>query len=241
MMPKSIFNIGRRSGKLEVKELRRGCFMAPSLSTGCMSHPKIPTARHSLVTRHWDPHYAHKPVYTIWKSHMTLKQTEQYFSITICKRPVLHSLTGPSRLHGRFPVVQVVIPSHLMIHAYTPQVNATHLKKTYSDPTHEIPLEETTGLVWPAVPGIKFDSKTPSLQKVIAVVNKARAKSAPGPNGVPYLLYKRCPNVLKNLHKILQSVWKNINISKEWMAVEEVYITKEQDSKRTNQFRPIYC
>ncbi|GFO20743.1 reverse transcriptase [Plakobranchus ocellatus] len=63
----------------------------------------------------------------------------------------------------------------------------THLKKTYSDPTREIPLEETTGLVWPAAPGIKFDSKPPSLQEVIAVVNKARAKSAPGPNGVPYL------------------------------------------------------
>ncbi|GFO33247.1 prominin-1-a-like [Plakobranchus ocellatus] len=60
----------------------------------------------------------------------------------------------------------------------------THLKKTYSDPTREIPLKETTGLVWPAAPGIKFDSKPPSLEEVIAVVNKARAKSAPGPNGL---------------------------------------------------------
>ncbi|GFO37380.1 reverse transcriptase [Plakobranchus ocellatus] len=38
----------------------------------------------------------------------------------------------------------------------------THLKKTYSDPIREIPLEETTGLVWPAALGIKFDSKPPS-------------------------------------------------------------------------------
>ncbi|GFN84981.1 reverse transcriptase [Plakobranchus ocellatus] len=115
----------------------------------------------------------------------------------------------------------------------------THLKKTYSDPTREIPLEETTGLVWPAAPGIKFDSKPPSLQEVIAVVNKARAKSAPGPNGVPYLLYRRCPNVLKKLHKILRSAWKNIKISKEWMTAEGVYIPKEQDSRGINQFRPI--
>ncbi|GFO24229.1 reverse transcriptase [Plakobranchus ocellatus] len=70
----------------------------------------------------------------------------------------------------------------------------TYLKKTYSDPTCEIPLEETTGLVWPAASGIKFDSKPPRLQEVIAVVNKARAKSSPGPNGVLYFLYKRCPN-----------------------------------------------
>ncbi|GFO20788.1 polyprotein [Plakobranchus ocellatus] len=61
----------------------------------------------------------------------------------------------------------------------------TDLKKTYSDPAREIPLEETTGLVWPAAPGIKFDSKPPRLQEVIEVVNKARAKSAPRPNGVP--------------------------------------------------------
>ncbi|GFO14906.1 reverse transcriptase [Plakobranchus ocellatus] len=39
----------------------------------------------------------------------------------------------------------------------------THLKKTYSDPTREIPLEESTGLVWPADPGIKFDSKASKL------------------------------------------------------------------------------
>ncbi|GFO03431.1 reverse transcriptase [Plakobranchus ocellatus] len=115
----------------------------------------------------------------------------------------------------------------------------THLKETYSDPTREIPLEKTTSLVWPATPGIKFDSKPPSLQEVIAVVNKTRAKSAPGPNGVLYLLYKRCPNVLKKLHKILQSAWKNIKISKEWMTAEGVYIPKEQDSKEINQFRPI--
>ncbi|GFN76502.1 polyprotein [Plakobranchus ocellatus] len=95
------------------------------------------------------------------------------------------------------------------------------------------------GLVWPAAPGIKFDSKPPSLQEVIAVVNKARDKSAPGPNGVPYLLYKRCPNVLKKLHKFLRSAWKNIKISKEWMTAEGVYIPKEQDSRGINQFRPI--
>ncbi|GFN86432.1 reverse transcriptase [Plakobranchus ocellatus] len=98
---------------------------------------------------------------------------------------------------------------------------------------------DTLGLVWPPALGIKFDSKPPSLQEVIAVVNKARAKSAPEPNGVPYVLYKRCPNVLKKLHKLLQSAWKNTKTNKEWMTAEGVYIPKEQDSKGINQFRPI--
>ncbi|GFO27371.1 reverse transcriptase [Plakobranchus ocellatus] len=87
--------------------------------------------------------------------------------------------------------------------------------------------------------GLAEVSIAPSLQEVIVVVNKARAKSAPGLNGVPYLLYKRCPNVLKKLHKILRSAWKNIKISKEWMTAEGVYIPKEQDSRGINQFRPI--
>ncbi|GFN80712.1 reverse transcriptase [Plakobranchus ocellatus] len=93
--------------------------------------------------------------------------------------------------------------------------------------------------IWLSAPGIKFDSKPPSLQEVIAVVNKTRAKSAPWPNGVPYLLYKRYPNVLEKLHKILGSAWRNIKISKEWMTAERVYIPNEQDSKGINQFRPI--
>ncbi|GFO15725.1 polyprotein [Plakobranchus ocellatus] len=114
----------------------------------------------------------------------------------------------------------------------------THLKKTYSDPIRE---KESTGLVWPAAPGIKFDSKPPSLQEVIAVVNKARAKSAPGFNGVPYLLYKKYPNVLKKLRKILRSAWKNIKVSKEWMTAEEVYIRKEQDSKGITSFAQYHC
>ncbi|GFR76622.1 reverse transcriptase [Elysia marginata] len=114
-----------------------------------------------------------------------------------------------------------------------------HLKKSYSETNRELSLEETAGLIWPAAPGIKFNNKPPNLQEVVAVVNKARAKSAPGPNGVPYLLYKRCPNVLNRLHKNLRSAWNNIKVSKEWMTAEGVYIPKEQNSKEINQFRPI--
>ncbi|KAK3720950.1 hypothetical protein RRG08_047516 [Elysia crispata] len=114
-----------------------------------------------------------------------------------------------------------------------------HLRKTYSDPNREIPLSEPAGLVWPAAPGEEFNSKPPSLKEINAVVQKARAKSAPGPSGVPYLLYKRCPNVLKRLHKILRGAWTNLKISEQWMSADGVYIPKEQNSTEINQFRPI--
>ncbi|GFR96248.1 polyprotein [Elysia marginata] len=114
-----------------------------------------------------------------------------------------------------------------------------HLKKTYSDTNRELRLEETAGLIWPDALDIKFNNKPPNLKEIEAVVYKARAKSAPGPDGLPYLLYKRCPNVLKWLHKIVRSAWNNIKVSKEWMTAEGVYIPKEQNSKEINQFHPI--
>ncbi|GFR84514.1 reverse transcriptase [Elysia marginata] len=56
-----------------------------------------------------------------------------------------------------------------------------HLKKTYTYTNRELPLEETAGLIWRAAPGKKFNNKPPNLQDVVAVVNKAKAKSTPGP------------------------------------------------------------
>ena len=63
----------------------------------------------------------------------------------------------------------------------------THQGKTYSDPNREIPLSEPADLVWLAALGEELNSKSPSLKEINAVVQKARAKSAPGPNGVPYV------------------------------------------------------
>ena len=114
-----------------------------------------------------------------------------------------------------------------------------HLRKTYSDPERQTPLPDISGLVWPSEPGEKFNCEPPSLKEVAAVIRKARNKSAPGPNGVPYLLYKRCPKVLTWLHKILKSAWKNLKISDQWTIAEGVYIPKEQNSSEINQFRPI--
>ena len=71
------------------------------------------------------------------------------------------------------------------------------------------------------------------------MVKKARAKSSPGPNGIPYLLYKKCPKVLMWLHQLIKSAWRNSKISNQWMTADGVYIPKEQNSSDISQFRPI--
>ena len=41
--------------------------------------------------------------------------------------------------------------------------------------------------------------KEPSWNGLKEVVKKARSESAPGPNGIPYMVYKRCPMLLRKL------------------------------------------
>jgi hypothetical protein len=66
-------------------------------------------------------------------------------------------------------------------------------------------------------------------------VKKTRAKSAPGPNGVPYLVYKCCPRVLAKQHL----AWGKGVICNKWKRPDGVYIPKETKSSELSQFRPI--
>ena len=67
------------------------------------------------------------------------------------------------------------------------EVLEEHLEKTYSKPMNDTPLN-IPGLVQPERPTKAFSDKPPMLEELKKVVEKARAKSAPGPNGIPYLL-----------------------------------------------------
>ena len=91
----------------------------------------------------------------------------------------------------------------------------------------------------PAGPKVGFDMKPPTRDEIRRIVSKSRNKSTSGPNGIPFLLYKKCPNVLNWLHANLKLAGKSRHISDQWMIADGVYIPKEQNSKDINQFRPI--
>ena len=38
---------------------------------------------------------------------------------------------------------------------------------------------------------------------------KVCSKSGPRPNGVPYIIYKRCPRVMKKLWLYLKTMWED--------------------------------
>ena len=114
-----------------------------------------------------------------------------------------------------------------------------HLINTYSDDLRHIPLQVRRDIPVVPLPASVFSLASPSLKEVRLVIRKARNRSAPGPNGVPYLLYKRCPKVLYLLHSLIEKAWQSGKVDDEWKVAEGVYIPKERDSHSLIQFRPI--
>lgn len=77
-----------------------------------------------------------------------------------------------------------------------------YLDNTLSDPEREQELGLLGSLLDVPSPTVDFNIREPTLREV-QEVSAARASSAPGPSGVPYKVYKRCPELLKILWKIL--------------------------------------
>lgn len=114
-----------------------------------------------------------------------------------------------------------------------------HLRSIYSDPHREEELGQCSILVNPPPPTKEFDSREPLLKEVQEVVRKARSSSAPGPSGIPYKVYKNCPLLLRRLWKIIRVIWRRGKVAQQWRFAEGVWIPKEKDSKKINQFRII--
>jgi hypothetical protein len=74
-----------------------------------------------------------------------------------------------------------------------------YLRNVHSDEKRDEDLGECRGLWQPEEPTVDFDMAELRWKEVDNVIKKARAASAPGPNGIPYCVYKNCPKLAKRL------------------------------------------
>ena len=89
----------------------------------------------------------------------------------------------------------------------TCDIDAAHFVKTNTDKIGRSNLLEASP-EWarPARPSVKFDLTNPDLKQLSDAVYSKRTKCAPGMNGIPYVVYKKCPAALSCLLKIIQRV-----------------------------------
>ena len=71
-----------------------------------------------------------------------------------------------------------------------------HLRSIHSNSNREVNLGNHDTLMTREPPNTGFDEAELKLQGVREVINKARAGSAPGPNGITFRVYKNCSRLL---------------------------------------------
>ncbi|XP_033755855.1 uncharacterized protein LOC117338607 [Pecten maximus] len=114
-----------------------------------------------------------------------------------------------------------------------------HLRDMHSDPRRNEDLGVNEKLIQPEEPEHLFDDAEPRLREVNNVIRKARASSSPGPNGIPYKVYKNCPRLTMRLWKHLRVVWRRGKLADSWHQAEGCFIPKEENSETLKQFRTI--
>ena len=110
---------------------------------------------------------------------------------------------------------------------------------TYSDRRRDEELEACPDLLQPEEPTTAFDESEPKLKEVEEIIKKARAASAPGPNGITYRVYKSCPRLARRLWRLLRVAWRRGRMTESWMEAEGCFIPKEDQSSQLKQFRTI--
>ena len=88
----------------------------------------------------------------------------------------------------------------------TEEVNL-FLQQSLSYPMREQDMDANRAVINPTPSTIKFNLRELSLKEVEGVIKAARSSSTPGPSGVPYIVYNRCPELLRHLWKILKVIW----------------------------------
>lgn len=114
-----------------------------------------------------------------------------------------------------------------------------YLCSTLSDQDRGRELGPQKAILDAPAPLVELNTVEPTWKEVQEVVKSARANSAPGPSQVPYKVYKHCPSLLKILWKLLQVIWRRGTIPDQWREAEGVWIPKDENSIKLEQFRAI--
>ena len=97
----------------------------------------------------------------------------------------------------------------------------TYLEKVHSSQRQKREPSETVEMLEYPQPESPFRSSPPSYKEFCSKLRKTQTKSVPGPKGVPYKVYKRCPGVAWLIWQNLCAIWKENKISDAWREAFE--------------------
>ena len=114
-----------------------------------------------------------------------------------------------------------------------------HFSNTYADPDRTSDYNDFPDAPDLMPPSVPFPKQTPSFEEFGNCVRRSRNGSAPGPNGIPYVVWKYCPSLKRRLYTICQKVWSTGKTSISWSQAVIVLFHKSGTTSDPTNFRPI--
>ena len=116
-----------------------------------------------------------------------------------------------------------------------------HKSSSLIDINYNAPLANLEGL--PDKPPLQksFPTNCFSFEDFFQILSTRRNASAPGLNGIPYKVYKKCPKINKFLFRFFLSCMNKGIIPLQWRSANEINVSKVNTPTEHNiaDFRPI--
>jgi len=123
--------------------------------------------------------------------------------------------------------------------AFSKEVADSYFNNTYRDSKRSYCYQPPLQVPRPAAPESPFPVDFVSFEEFSEICWKKSNGSAPGPNGIPYLLYKRCPQVRRLLWQICGRVWRERKVPLELRVGRVRLLAKSSDTSDPKLMRPI--
>ena len=116
-----------------------------------------------------------------------------------------------------------------------------HKYSSVSDPLHDVPLEDLKGLLPTPNLSKSFNFSSLKYDDFKHLLCTQHNASSPGLNGIPYKVYKKCPQIGTFLFNLFKCCIKNCVVPIQWRYAKEIYIPKSKTPVSSNikDFRPI--
>ena len=111
--------------------------------------------------------------------------------------------------------------------------------KEYMDQERSYVFQRMAGIPDAKNPVCPFECTVPTYEDFEKKIKSRRNGSSPGPNGVPYVVYKRCERVRRLLYECLSKLWLKGNVPLQWRIGESILIPKTEDLGDPGKFRNI--
>ena len=114
-----------------------------------------------------------------------------------------------------------------------------YFSETYRDEGRGESYDPPPDLKRPPLPKILFDDRCPSLKELHRSVRKKSNGAAAGVNGLTYVVYKKCPSIMRILHKIVKKIHRKQDVPEDWAQAFIVLLSKSDILDKPSEFRPI--